>query len=100
MAGGAVAFEASCNVTGQAGGTPVDESCDDPSIDIERDKTDFGLLFGAGVGGEAGPVVIFLDAIYDLGIANLTTDAAAPGESVKNRAWMFSAGLEYGFRIQ
>jgi hypothetical protein len=99
MAGGAVAFEASCRVTGQGGGIPIDEPCDDPSIDIERDKTDFGLVLGAGVGGQAGPVVVFLDAMYDLGIANLATAAAAPDESVKNRAWLFSAGLEYGFRI-
>jgi hypothetical protein len=95
LAGGSVAFEVSCKANAKVDGVTVVDGvdCDDPQIQAEeRKKTEWSLLFGGGVEIAAGPAVVFLDVLYDLGVTNLDPTST---QTVKNRAWMFSAGLTY-----
>jgi hypothetical protein len=92
LAGPAVAFELSCTLSAFVSGIPVEDDCDAPDIGIDRKKTDFSLVFGAGLEIQAGPGAIILDALYDLGLKNLADAADAPDEDVKTRAWMISGG--------
>jgi len=95
LAGGSVAFELSCKANAEVDGTTIIDNvdCDDPLIDLsDRKKTDWSLLGGVGVEIAAGPAVLFVDAMYDLGLANLDATGL---DSVKNRTWMFSLGVQY-----
>ena len=63
-------------------------------IDFEDDhlsRFDFGLIFGAGMGLDAGPGKIVLDARYDLGLFNLSTLEESDNK-VYNRGFGFSMG--------
>jgi hypothetical protein len=97
MGGPAVAFEAGCTVSGTQGGVEASFDCDDPLIDADRKKTLWSLMFGGGLGINAGPATVFLDVLYDLGLTNVAVDS--PGETVKGRSWMFSAGFTYPVAI-
>lgn len=92
FAGPTVAFELSCRVSGQIAGVPIDEDCDSPEVEILRKKTDYGVLFGGGIGIGAGPGAITLDVAYDLGLRNLNDDPEAPDTSAKGRTLMLQAG--------
>jgi hypothetical protein len=95
LAGGAVAFELSCKANGEVDGTTVIDNvdCDDPSIGAdERKGTEWSLLGGVGVEIGAGPAMVFLDAMYNLGVTNLD---ATGTDDVKSKAWMFSVGVVY-----
>ena len=94
MGGPAVEFEVGCTVSGTQGGIEASFDCDDPLIDADRKKTSWSLMFGGGLGINAGPATVFLDVLYDLGLTNLVENPA-PDEAVKSRTWMFSAGFSY-----
>ena len=98
MGGPAVEFEVGCTVSGTQGGIEASFDCDDPLIDADRKKTSWSLMFGGGLGINAGPATVFLDVLYDLGLTNLVENPA-PDESVKSRTWMFSAGFSYPVAI-
>ncbi len=92
-AGGVVSFESSCGLTGVIDGVTVDQDCD-VTIDGEeftREKTDYGLVFGAEVQVDVGGVVLLVDGRYDLGLRNL--EPAEEEASVMSRTWSFMAGV-------
>ena len=94
MGGPAVEFEMGCTVSGTQGGVEASFDCDDPIVAVERTKTLWSLMFGGGLGINAGPATVFLDVLYDWGLTNLALNPD-PNESVKSRTWMFSAGFTY-----
>jgi hypothetical protein len=97
FAGPTLAFELDCTSEAYVNGLPIEGSCDDPDIGIERHETDIGLLFGFGLEIAAGKGAIFFDAAYDLGLTNLNDAPEEPNLTVKNRTIMVSAG--YLFRM-
>jgi hypothetical protein len=91
IAGPTVAFELSCRLKGEQGGQALDLDCDDPEVGATTHSTDYGLLFGGGIGIAAGPGQVTLDVAYDLGLRNLNSED--PDDlSVKNRTFMATAG--------
>jgi len=92
FAGPAIAFEMSCEISGEEGG--VSASLDCGEIGLDTKSVDFGLVFGAGVGFPIGRAKIVVDGRYDLGLANIN-DVEGDAESVKNRAWQFMAGVAF-----
>jgi len=97
-AGPVVSFETSCKLGLTDGDTSVDFDCDSDDADAgDRNKTEFGAVFGANLDLFVGPLVLTVDGRYQLGLTNLNDDPDAPDESVKNRVWQFMAGV--GFTI-
>lgn len=91
--GGVVSFESSCSVSGESEGVSVSVDCDE--FELEREKTDFGLVFGADLMVEMGEnLFIIADGRYDLGLRDLEPDESS---SNKSRTWAFSAGV--GFKV-
>ena len=97
MGGPAIEFEVGCTVSGTISGIEASFDCDDPAVVVERKKTLWSLMFGGGLGINAGPATVFVDVLYDLGLTNLALDS--PDETVKSRTWMFSAGFSYPVAI-
>ena len=97
MGGPAIEFEVGCTVSGTFSGIEASLDCDDPIVVADRKTTLWSLMFGGGLGINAGPATVFLDVLYDLGLTNLAVDS--PGETVKGRTWMFSAGFSYPVAI-
>ncbi len=91
-AGPAVAFEASCSLSGDIDGIEVDIDCDDPLADVQRKKTDFGLVGGAGLEIGTGPVAFTVEGRYNLGLVNID-DTGDPGSSAKLRTFSLLVGL-------
>ena len=91
--GGFVAFEAGCSLSGEIDGISLDDvDCDDPEADFERETTDAGAVFGAGVDvWLSDGLYLTFDGRYNLGIVDLETDEAA--ESVTSRGWFFTGGV-------
>lgn len=52
-----------------------------------------GLLFGAGVQAKVGPGLVFVDALYDLGLTNIDKDLES--ESAKNGGYEVRAGVVF-----
>ena len=99
MGGPAIEFEVGCTISLTAGEIEGSLDCDHPLLDAaDRKKTLWSLMFGGGLGINAGPATVFLDVLYDLGLTNLVENPA-PDESVKSRTWMFSAGFSYPVAI-
>lgn len=89
-AGGYLAFESSCAITGEGGGVSVELDCDEGD-DFQRETTDFGLLFGGEVQIDVGEsLVLLIDGRYNLGLRDL--GAGGEDESVKGRAFSIMAG--------
>lgn len=61
---------------------------------VDRKKSDWGAVFGANVDFFLGPVMLLLDARYQLGLTNLA-DSEDSEESVKNRVWQIMAGVGF-----
>lgn len=89
VAGPAVAFEIGCST--EFGDDEAD--CDDDEDSTDREKTDFGLTAGAGLGFAMGPGAIIIEARYTWGLTNLNGDANDSFE-IKNRAGYITAGYE------
>lgn len=92
--GPAVAFEVSCSISGEDMGVSVDVDCDAAGFDggLERKKTDFGIVGGAGFEVDAGPAVVTFEGRYNFGLTNLD-DSGDPGVSIKSRTFSILAGL-------
>lgn len=73
-AGPAVAFKASCKVSGSVGGVDVDVDCDDPLIDLPVKSTDFGVAFGGGIAFDVGGAEVGIDVRYTLGLTKIDDD--------------------------
>ena len=89
-AGPVLSMETSCNV--DVIGVSVD--CDEDDGFVDRKKSDWGAVFGANVDFFLGPVMLLLDARYQLGLTNLA-DVENADESVKNRVWQIMAGIGF-----
>lgn len=94
VVGGAVAFEAGCEVEGSAAGITVTFDCSDFGLDTK--SIDFGGVAGAGLSvGTAGPLSITLDVLYNLGLSSFVDDSTEDVD-VKNRAFSILAGVSFG----
>jgi hypothetical protein len=57
----------------------LDLDCDEEGV--TREKTDYGLVFGAGTDVRVGPGAFTLDVEYSLGLRNLSTEANSEAHS-------------------
>ncbi len=80
-AGGSVGFEASCKAEGEDGSISIDVDCED--VDVDTESTDFGVLFGGGIGFAAGPGRLFVEGRYNIGLVDVD---ASEGLEAKNRS--------------
>ena len=83
-AGGSVGFEASCKVEEEDA-----ESVDCEDFGVDTESTDFGVLFGGGVGFPAGPGRLFVEGRYTVGLADVD---AGEGLEAKNRSGAVMVG--------
>ena len=88
-AGPVVSFETSCSLSA----LELSVDCDDEVGD--RKTTEWGAVFGGNLDFILGPVVLILDARYQLGLTNLA-DVPDSDESVKNNVWQIMAGVGFG----
>lgn len=91
FAGPAVAFEASCEVSGAVEGLEIEADCDDPLVDLTRKTTDVGLVFGAGLDFDLGGAVGLIEGAFNLGLRSLDDDPE--GSSTKSRVITLRAGI-------
>jgi len=89
-AGPVVSFETGCTVSI----SDVSVDCNDDEGFVDRKTTDWGAAFGANLDFILGPVILILDARYQLGLTNLA-DVPDDDESVKNRVWQIMAGVGF-----
>ncbi len=89
-AGPVLSMETGCNL--DIIGVSVD--CDDDEGFVDRKKSEWGAVFGANLDFFLGPVMLLLDARYQLGLTNLA-DVPDSDESVKNRVWQIMAGVGF-----
>jgi hypothetical protein len=93
-AGPVLSLETSCKVEGSEGGIDISADCDlDEGGFANRKTTDWGAVFGANLDFLLGPVVLILDARYQLGFTNLNDDPEFPDESYNNQLWQIMAGV-------
>ncbi len=88
-AGGIIGFEVACGVHAEAPALDLalDLDCDEEGV--TREKTDYGLVFGAGTDVRVGPGAFTLDVEYSLGLRNLSTEANSEAHS---RVFSVAAG--------
>jgi opacity protein-like surface antigen len=99
-AGPAIAFETSCDISGTVEAVEVSFDCDAPEVNMERKKTDFGLMFGAGLEYPMGGIVLGAEARYTLGLTNLNDDPQTQAdERVRSRTWSFLATIGIPFEL-
>ena len=89
-AGPVVSFETSCDVS--VSGVSVE--CNDDEGFVDRKKNEWGAVFGANLDFIVGPVILILDARYQLGLTNLA-DAPDSDEEVKSRVWQIMGGVGF-----
>jgi len=90
-AGPVVSFETGCSLSA----LEVSVDCDDEMADVgDRKKNEWGAVFGANLDFILGPVILILDARYQLGLTNLA-DVPDSDEEVKNRVWQIMAGVGF-----
>jgi opacity protein-like surface antigen len=92
FAGPMIGFKASCKFTD--GTETVD--CDHPDVDTFVKSTDFGLLFGGGIGIQAGTGQIILNGWYNLGLTKID-DHPTDQSDAKNS--FFGFGVGYAFPL-
>lgn len=92
-AGPWIAFEAGCSLTARAGTLEQDVDCDDPDGLSERNSTDWGVAFGAGLEYTVKPGFgLFADGRWSPGLSNLDTASDDENVNAKTRAWTVAAG--------
>lgn len=86
-----IAFEMSCTIEAEADGEQVDSAdCDEDSDLDDREKMDFGAIFGAGLSFPFGTsAALLLNGGLDLGFKSL----GAGDDDVKNSMWFVTAGV-------
>ena len=92
--GGVVSFETSCRVSDTSGGESPDTDCDEDTIELETNKTDFGLLVGLSTDillSDSGFYLV-LDARHTWGLVDIVKEPSL-SDSVRNRYWSFMAGF-------
>jgi len=91
FAGPTVAFERSCTLSGDFRGIDTSGECDLPSIDLNRETTDWGTAFGAELAFSLGSIALSAEARYTLGLTNFVTDA---DDEARNRVFSLMAGVQ------
>lgn len=94
--GPTVAFELSCDVEIEEADMSLEVECEDPLIGAETKSVDFGVLFGGGVDLMVGPGAITVDALYNLGLADINDTPGDPLEA-KNRNLQILLGYSFRF---
>lgn len=89
MAGGSVAFEASCKLIAEDETVSADIDCDDETLGVETESTDFGILFGGGLAFPAGPGALFVEGRYGIGLADID---ASEADEAKHRVGAVMVG--------
>lgn len=93
LTGPVLGLELSCTLTSTPN-IPNGVNCDNP-LDGPRTKgADFGILFGAGVEASVGRVSLIADALYNLGLTDIS-EFSVSGQvtSIKSRAFYLSFGV-------
>lgn len=88
-AGGIVGFEVACGLRAEAPALDLEMDLDCVEEGLDREKTDYGLVFGAGTDVRLGPGAFTLDLEYALGLRNLSTEA---GVEAHSRVFSVAAG--------
>ena len=89
LAGPSVGFEVGCTISGSSGSESASIDCSDAELDTK--SVDFGLTGGLGLDFQASEsVIITVDGLYGLGLANIAQDGDA-----KNRVFMLQAGVGF-----
>jgi hypothetical protein len=88
LAGGAMSLETHCSVFTEESELALTHDCASPDSLERRTSTDWSALFGAGLECDAGPVLIGVEARYDLGLVGVSDVAG-----LKNRAGVLTAGV-------
>lgn len=90
-AGPVLSFETGCSVSA----LELSVDCGDEIADVgERKTNEWGAVFGANFDFILGPVILILDARYQLGLTNLA-DIPDSEDEVKNRVWQIMAGVGF-----
>ena len=89
-AGPVVSFETGCTVSV----SDISVNCSDDEGFVDRKKNEWGAVFGANLDFIVGPVILILDARYQLGLTNLA-DVPDSDEEVKSRVWQIMAGVGF-----
>ena len=91
-AGPVLSFETGCTVSA----LELSVDCDDETVGVgDRKTTEWGAVFGGNLDFILGPVILILDARYQLGLTNLA-DVPDSDDSVKNNLWQIMAGVGFG----
>lgn len=91
VAGPVFSFRLGCNVTGEVGGTSVDQSCARTGVDVK--DQDIGLMLGAGLDLAYVGWTLVVDGAVGQGLLNVSRT----GGSATFRAFMLSVGVEAPF---
>ena len=67
----------------------------DVDFDNELKRLDFGMKFGAGLQFGVGPLHVFGQAEYSIGLADINNSGAE--DAIKNNVFSVSAGIVVGF---
>jgi hypothetical protein len=92
LLGPSVSFKIGCDA--EALGLSFD--CDDEEFDTGIKGTDFGLVFGAGLGLPMGPGELTVDGRLYQGLSKIfEDDGSTDDDEVKNEAWQLLAGFSF-----
>lgn len=95
LAGPALAFEVGCGLAFEGEGASLDIDCDqggEEDFEVDTESFDYGAMFGAGITFPLGGMTGTLEALYNLGLANI---AGGDGEDTsKNRTIYLTAGIQ------
>jgi hypothetical protein len=94
IGGGALGFEIGCQANVALHGTRMSGECDDPELEIDRRKTEWGIRFGGGLNLDRGAAEFVLDVQRHVGLSDLDPDPGAD-QVLRMRAWLVSVGLAY-----
>jgi hypothetical protein len=95
LAGPAVGFQTDCEASG--GGISIECDQIEGALGASFEDTEFGMIFGGGVGMDAGPGVLQIETRYDLGLTSILDPANGQDADIKNRVLSFQFG--WGFPI-
>ncbi|UCF18554.1 MAG: PorT family protein [Gemmatimonadota bacterium] len=96
--GPSLAFEMSCKVSGEDEGVSLEFDCDGPEVGAPTNSIDYGVFFGGGIDLQAGPGMVTIDLLYNLGIGDIADeDEGDPVIDVNNKNIQVLVG--YGFPI-
>ena len=90
--GPSLGFEMTCKISGEEGGVSVSLDCPDGTTK----SLDYGVFGGVGVDFGIGTGAITLDALYNLGLADIN-DEEASDLTVKNQNIQFLIGYQFSF---